>query len=235
MATSPTKVELLVYGYIRTEIESNKSWTLIIPDPIKAVCKKYHGFVFTESNILNAAQQLDLWNLLSQKINFQQTTLLYNALRDGFTEDAFYKNTESKSPTVIIAHTNYGNICGAFTTVHWKKGATKSFDYHAFIWLLKSNKDENIKPQIFNSSVEQKEVFQSGQVTSATICFFGCPAAFSVAEGCNTIENNYAYRNRDYGIHDGSVLCGGKKANCQFGCVDVEMFQIKPPYKFQYD
>ena len=103
-------VEFLVFGYIRITIECNQSWTMTIPDPIKTFCQNYHGFVFAESKILNNLQQLELWRLLSQKIKFQQTTLLYNALRDGFTHEGFYKNTEGKKPTVIIAHTNYGNL-----------------------------------------------------------------------------------------------------------------------------
>ena len=234
---SPTIVDLLVYGYIRSEIESNKSWTLTIPAPIKDLCTKYHGFVFTESNILNNSQQLALWKLLSQKVKFHQTELLYNALRDGFTEDGFYKNIEGKAPTIIIAHTNYGNIYGVFTTVNWQKGAARSTDPYAFVWLLRSDKGDDVKPQIFASNTRSMEVFQSGQTGGGTICF-ECPAAFSFNDNCNIKESNVAYKNDAYGITDGSLLCGGNKQatyeeGYAFGCVDVEIFEISQPYEFK--
>ena len=237
MSTPSTFVELLVYGYIRLKIESNKSWKLTIPDTIKVVCKKYHGLFFAESNILNVLQQFNLWKLLSQKIKFRQTRLLYNALRDGFTNDAFFDNIRGKSPTVIIAHTNYGNICGVFTTFNWIKTAGNSSmgtDKHAFIWLLKSDKGDDIKPQIFDSVNDSMDVDECEWAVDI-ICKFGY-ATFVLFEHCNIKQNNVAGEDHCFGINDGSLLCGGTQRRLSasggysFGCVDIEVFQINEPY-----
>ena len=238
---STTSVELLVHGYIRQKIESNKSWNLTIPDPIKVICEKYHGlFVFTESNILNVAQQLDLWRLLSQKIKFQQTTLLYNGKRDGFTRAGFFKNNRNKSPTVIIIHSNYGNIFGVFTTFHWNwsgKGKHMANDKHAFMWLLKSRKGDDIKPQIFWTNYF-KEVDECGW-RGDIICKFG-NVAVTLIEPCNIRRNNIICNDISYGIEDATVLCGGNQPSelyqypgaYSFGCIDIELFQINEPWKF---
>ena len=240
MSTPAISVEIVVYGYIRQNIESNKSWNLTIPDPIKVICKQYHGLlVFTESNILNIGQQFDLWKLLSQKIKFQQTKLLYNALRDGFTITAFFDNTRATSPTVIIAHTNYGNICGVFTTFWWQKTATCSymgFDKYAFLWLLNSDKGDHIKPQIFDA-VNNSMVVDEGGWHPDIICKFG-DATFVLFEHCNIEQNNVASKDDCFGINDAALLCGGNQRQsagsrrCNFGCVDIEVFQIKEPYEF---
>ena len=241
MSTSATFVELLVYGYIRQKVETNKSWILAIPDPIKVFCKKYHGlFGFTESKILNAAQQLNLWRLLSQKIKFQQTTLLYNALSDGFTIAGFYKNIIGKSPTVIIAHTNYGDIYGVFTTFKWARTANCTHganDEHGFVWLLKSDKGDHIKPQIFAYNYLSMGVSEGGW-SAYIMCNVGS-AAFALQEHCNIKQNNVACSNIHLGIKDASVLCGGNQLapgfagiRYSFGCVDIEIFQINEPYEF---
>lgn len=233
---TPESVKLLVYGYIRQLIESDKSWVHTIPLAIKAICNKYHGFVFTESNILDHAQQWKLWKLLSQKIIFGRTSLLYNALRDGFTEDAFYRNIEGKKQTLLIAHTNYGNIYGVYTTVNWKKGHRISNDKNAFVWLLKSDKGDHIKPQIFCPKNGSIRVYQSGQLPNRSIiCFFECPAIFSFKPNCNVKHDNVAWNNSNFDIEDASILCGGdtkshwsnnERIGYNFGCIDTEIFQI---------
>ena len=232
-------MKLLVYGWVRQEIESKKSWLLIIPIPIKALCNKYHGFVFTESTILDDLQQFQLWKLLSTKIKFDKTVLLYNALRDGFTEHGFYKNIEGKKPTLIIAHTNYGNIYGVFTSVKWKNGTEFSHDKDAFVWLLKSKKGSDIKPQIFEAKSGSMGVYQNGQTDE--ICFFESPCLFSFASNCNIKDSNFAFCSNKYGIKDASILCGGDtKIMCsqkeiegyKFGCIDAEIFQISRSYEY---
>ena len=174
---------------------------------------------------------MDLWKLLSQKIKFQQTRLLYNALRDGFTISGFYKNIIGKSPAVIIAHSNYGNIYGAFTTFKWARTPNDTpgtCDKHASIWLLKSDKDDHIKPQIFDSD---RLVISVGGWSGYILCNIG-PAAFALQEHCNIEQNNVECKNSGLSIYDASVLCGGNQLAYSFGCVDIEIFQITEPYEF---
>ena len=55
-----------------------------------------------------------------------------------------------------------------------------SINKHAFVWLLKSDKGDDIKPQVFiNRRGKGMSVHQSGYWLKDNICFVASPAVFS--------------------------------------------------------
>ena len=131
-----TSIELLIFGYIRKEIESNNLFKLIIPKGIKLICSKYYGYYFIDTQILSLSDCINLYELLSKQIEFKQCELIYNGLSDGFDIKSFYKKCDNVSPSILIIESNWGNIFGAFTTIKWQDGTKSGSDTNAFIFLF---------------------------------------------------------------------------------------------------
>lgn len=96
------------------------------------------------SSILNCAQTKELIDLLG----FPSTTkwkLLYSGQRDGYRANDFHTRCDSKSPTLTIIKSEYGNIFGGYTEIPWFQGDFGKKDDKLFIFSLVNQYNRSYK------------------------------------------------------------------------------------------
>ena len=232
--SAPSPTELLIYGYIRY-IESEYKLHRKMAKDIKRVCIQYVSIVFSDSGIIDIVQGMELQNLLSDRISFDETILLYDTSMHKTDVESFYKETESHHPTVIIIKSNHGNIFGGFTKIAWKaKGYNKYYeDKDACLFVLKSDqKDQDC--EIFDVCQESSAINFGGVYNRKLLCHFGSPAGLCLYTNFDQYDDNFCYGGDacSYWLPKGNILCGGNQQDLnwreryQFRVVSLEVFEL---------
>ena len=92
---------------------------------------KYYYNLFQGTKILTNDEKKAIakWIKPYHNLKFQ---LLYQATRDGFSEDKFHSKCDYKGPTVFILVGQNGRRFGGFTTVSWNKENKEYQDDNSF-------------------------------------------------------------------------------------------------------
>eukprot|EP01084_Bolivina_argentea_P143788 252448_1 len=148
--------------------------------------------------------------------------LIYSGKVNGFEEDSFKNTCHDKNNLICIIQTKKGNIFGGFTSNGWRgkgKIATSYLlqpDDKTFLFLIKSIKSNNFKPQIFN--VKPNEVHQSMYIQNGVYMVFGYNATIYL---CNNV--GYNQNSSSYSFPKQRYLNAGEGT---FDCIDFEVFQL---------
>ena len=233
--TATTSTEMLVYGYI-AHIEQSIIVHRKMEEEIKAICLNYFGYIFDDSTIIDIIDAIKLQNLLSDRISFDDTLLLYNSKMNGTDINSFYDQTESHDPTVLIIKSNHGNIFGAFTKIPWNKGGHYQTDVDAALFVLKSDQNDE-SYQLFDVCQEEKAInFGSLNRYSRLniVCHFGSPAGLCLYHNFDQIDTNFCFGGDtcSYWVPKGNILCGGNnqdnkfKEKYKFKVIHLEVFKL---------
>ena len=139
------------------------------------------NFYRNVSRILNMEQHANvihlLYNALVKQSRFRQQTiisqmiqlkLLYRASRDGFTAYSFHSKCDNQGANIIIIHTQFGHIFGAYVSKSWCSdrkycSGNKIQDEYAFLF--------GIEPEL--KLIDLKDSEKTGDAAMWSLTFFG--------------------------------------------------------------
>lgn len=235
MSDTTTRTELLIYGFIRC-IETKHKLHRKMETEIKRICIQYFKSVFINSNIIDAIQAMELQQLLSDRISFDQATLVYDSSIHKTDIESFYSKVISHHPTIIVIESNHGNIFGGFTKVVW---TTNDNDYYkdedAALFVLKSNQIDQ-ESEIFDICQASHAIHFNGSYSKEILCHFGSPAGLCLYQYFDQHNNNFCFGGDDcsYWLPKGNILCGGNDQDLthadkyKFKVVKLEVFELIP-------
>ena len=179
------KIELLIWGYIRMEIESIDD-TLIIPGVIKHQFTEWIGGSNMESQILSADEIDKLHSLLSA--HWSTAFIDCNLLYHGISAEQFYEKCGTAHTLCVIEAVNSEgkvNVFGGYTSKKWEKELDYSYsaDSNAFLYLIRSSGDY---PSAIYPILENRKETAIGHLNNY-MCFFGkvwsrCEHSYSLLE-----------------------------------------------------
>ena len=119
---------------LRSE-NSNLKYRLDCMETEKNNKNKYYYNLFKGTKILTNDEKkaISKWIKPYHNLKFQ---LLYQATRDGFSEDKFHSKCDYKGPTVFIFVGENGRRFGGFTTIGWNKENKVYSDDNSFLFSL---------------------------------------------------------------------------------------------------
>ena len=86
----------------------------------------------------------DEWKVLTERtftrsqVDLSKATLLFRASVDGFDSGDFHRKCDGKGETLTVVRTEYGSVCGAFTSVMWSTDQNWHSDPKPFLFLCRS-------------------------------------------------------------------------------------------------
>ena len=189
-----------VYGYIKIiqtmfSTDDNPYYTIdqLIQDLILLY---FHALIDTK--ILTRKEQNKLLqmveNHLDDKYSGNEWKLLYRGSRDGFGREKFHQKCDLKENTICIIQTPKNYVFGGFTRLKWdesEKRETYPSDSSAFLYLIRSNKDDDIK--IFPVLNDGDKAI-GYHVTCYLMFGYGCTAFLCNPDGqVSTYPNSKSY------------------------------------------
>eukprot|EP01084_Bolivina_argentea_P128460 227073_1 len=132
-------VLLLICGYIRSNC---KQMAMYVPFALKVLSSDFYGHYFNQSVILKTMKQrFNLFTLLTSNAsssikNINETKLLWKLSDDGDDGNLFLDKLRNSAPYLFVMKTEYGNICGGYTTFDCNKSPIKEIDKYAFVFVL---------------------------------------------------------------------------------------------------
>ena len=160
------EIKLIVFGWIRININSKIKNEINIPITIKQMVSQFTQKCFKVSNVLNIREDLDLIQLLMKQLSKKLTIcdLIYRASDCHFDYKQFHEKFDEEkyedlAGNVVIIKSFMGNIFGGFTSKSWHVTTEGQItDKHAFIFLLKSSDPQMHVPVTFKlKKYEQSE------------------------------------------------------------------------------
>ena len=226
-----SRVELLIYGFIRC-IESDCSLHRKMETEIKRMCIKYFKSVFISSNIIDVIQGMELQQLLSDRISFDEAILLYDSSMHKTDIKSFYSKVISHHPTIIIIKSDHGNIFGGFTKVDWIYNNNEYYkDEDAALFALNTESES----EIFDICQVSHAIHFNGSYNKEILFHFGSPAGLCLYQYFDQRDNNFCFGGDDcsYWLPKGNILCGGNnqdvthKEKYKFRVVCLEVFELQ--------
>ena len=149
-------IQLLIDGYIR-EFETSLNDKIIAKD-INSICFKFYFIEFIlDSVILTEAEKAKLYELFIERKMKEKTVwkLLYRRSEDGESSEVCHKKCRNNANILWIVQSETNNVFGGFTTRTWIRSGRLKHDDHAFLYLLRSNKDYPAKSFAVKSNKSQ--------------------------------------------------------------------------------
>jgi len=194
--TEQSITKATVFGYIRLNVVTQ----YIIPEEIMMLCYDYYGHDFISSTILNSEQRDQLFRLLmQQKANLipGTTKKVYNAQQDGFDANSFYSKCSGISPSILVIHSNWDQIFGAYTQIAWKFDGgyhPETDEHNTFLFSLNTQHPSSPAPSPSSSSC-----------SSASSSSRSSPSAF-VDNKDNNEEMNHTHSNESMSHRMGQIF-----------------------------
>jgi len=199
--------------YVRVRALNTSGWGSYSYPGIEVVTKECH----IDSKILKDKEKGLLMKWVPKGSRNKRWKLLFRATKDGFDSNIFHRKCDNKGPTVVIVHSNMGNVFGGYTTVPWTASGSYRNDNDAFIFLLRSVRGERAKYTCKNAG---NAVYHHASYGPT----FGGGFDFYLCTNCNTTNSSYA--NSGYSFNcatDQSLLAG----SYNFTVKDYEVFLVK--------
>jgi hypothetical protein len=96
--------------------------------------------------ILSSDEMAELEDLCGFKIRDKR--LIYKAIYDGFTANAFHSKCDQAPSTLVIIQSEHGNVFGGFTKQSWQSYGGFKRDENAFIFSFKNKLNEPEKMMV---------------------------------------------------------------------------------------
>ena len=231
MATK--QMECLIWGYLRTNIESQFKH-LIIPNDIKLIILNHVGKLFIDSVILSDDEKSTLYSLLKKRWNTSFITfdLVYRGTRDTFSPKAFYTKCNIINNLIIISteQTPNNNVFGGFTKLKWNENDGKyGKDKDAFLFLIRSS--ANYPSGIFDIKPDKITFAIQPDREAGYLCSFGDNTSGNTHDiwlkanngGDTGSECGDSYK---VPIDKGKYYLTGNNGKCSFKYKEIETFQM---------
>ena len=140
--------------------------------------------------------------------------LLVRGTRDGFNHEAFHRNCESKSNTLVLVKTEYEKVCGGFTELNWEGTGTYKEQTKAFLFSI------DLKSK-FTLKYPQYSII-AGKFSMPT---FGGGSDLLLMNNCNQTKANYSNIGHSYncGNFTNIDVTGGYN----FTVTEYEVFEVE--------
>ena len=79
-----------------------------------------------------------VWSVIPNLKDHTDLKLIYRASRDGWARVDFHRHCDNQGPTIILAKSAVGRICGGFTAVPWTSEEGWKNDNTAFLFSVDS-------------------------------------------------------------------------------------------------
>ena len=229
-SSTKDKLQLIIYNFSRNNYEDPTKNHVSIA--LKNIIIQFTKKIF-ESKILSFKQDIDFFQLLLDKLQMtilhKKLKLIYRASENNFTWWSFHNKCDGHGPTIMIMHSNYGNIFGGYVSVKLPfSNVRKTCDQNMFLFLLKSN-DKTVKcPIIFKSNSKYTSI---RHLRSIGPLFDSKSALYSELSISGDRCHTYKSDGFDYGnFKDSGISISGAPEGAQryasFTLNDYEVFEI---------
>lgn len=175
-----------------------------------------------DTKIMRSDEIESLIHAIQLKRNKKQTEwrLLYRGSEDGFSAAMFHERCDGIKDTVVVVHSDHGNVFGGFTRLPWVSDVGRyQVDEEAFVFLLRK-KESTLK--------KGAKVFIQYRSSQHSVChnkymgpIFGYGHDIYIRSNCDKVDDN-SCRNHTFRC-DYAAQLGGKE---KFRIIDYEVFQI---------
>ena len=93
-----------------------------------------------DSVLLTTQQQKDFVKSMIPNFNDKTTIkLIHRGTRDGGAVADFHRNCDNKGPTIILAKSSVGRVCGGYTSLAWTSSGGHKSDTHSVLFSVDSS------------------------------------------------------------------------------------------------
>ena len=238
MATYPQRREMIVFYFIRKNFEVVEQ--RLVPSELKYIIQQF-AMNLIESEIISMQQQSKFIDLLRNNIkdiDDKKFILLYRASQNEYSASKFHELCDNYTPTLTIIKTNYGAICGGYTTKKWNCiGSKYRSDKNAFLFRFDHKKGINSK--IYNRLHAGNRGFNRKR---AIYCKRDLGPTFGEGHDltiCNKSNQWHGDKNRRWNCwtypkatyNHKNDICGGSKTDSVgamlFATIEYEVFHLQ--------
>ena len=232
MAAKYSRIQLIVWYYIRTEYEDQFD-KVNMPMPLKYLITNFSKKVI-QSKILTMNEDNKFIKALSTKlpnIDKNKFKLLFRGSQHGFLSSKFHELCDNHGPTLVIIQSNYGHVFGGYTSKKWSSISQYVKDVDAFLFVLRSSNPSQETPELFESEQPEYAMNKYSYYSRS----FGDGANIFIDDKCDKSDTNYSYNFFCVFINKltGNTLCGGnnkfiitKPVSYHFKVIEYEVFEM---------